>query len=142
LVIDASITLSWLLPDEHTGQTLAVRGRMLALNTVWVPLHWRLEICNSLWMAERRMRLDVGGVARALSLLAQLPATIDPETNDHAGSETLNLSRKHSLSIYDAAHLELALRRGASLGSLDVPLRSVARELGVPTLPDKLPGES
>jgi len=93
-------------------------------------------------MAERRKRLDATGVAQAVALFMQLPVLVDPETSDRAGSETLALARQHTLSVYDAAYLELALRRGASLASLDAALRAVVKGLGVPILPKKLPDES
>jgi len=142
LVIDASMTLSWLLPDEGAALALAVRDELLKAEGVWVPAHWRLEVCNSLWMAERRKRLDAAGIAQAVALFTQLPVTVDPETNDRAGGETLALARQHTLSVYDAAYLELALRRGAVLASLDGPLHSAAKKVGVPILPKKLPDES
>jgi predicted nucleic acid-binding protein len=93
-------------------------------------------------MAERRKRLDATGVAQAVALFTQLPVTVDPETSDRAGSETLALARQHTLSVYDAAYLELALRRGASLASLDGPLRFIAKKIGVAVVPKKLPNES
>ncbi len=131
LVIDASVALSWLLPDEANDASLAVRSKLLTAEAIWVAAHWRLEVCNSLWMAERRKRLDATGVAQAVSLIAQLPVVVDPETDEHAGAETLGLSRQHGLSVYDAAYLELALRRAAALASLDEPLRAVAKKLKV-----------
>jgi predicted nucleic acid-binding protein len=138
LVIDASITLSWLLPDEADDDTLGVRGEILTAESVWVPAHWKLEVANSLWMAERRKRLDSVGVAEAVTLFSQLPVAIDPETNVRAGTDTLNMARQHGISVYDAAYLELASRRGAALGSLDRTLRSVAKKLGVPVLPAQI----
>ncbi len=139
LVIDASITLSWLFPDEASDLAIAVQDHLPRVEAVWVPTHWRLEVCNSLWMAERRKRLDAAGVAQAAELFLKLPVATDPDTNDRAGRETLSLARQHGLSVYDAAYLELVLRRGASLASLDVPLRVVAKKLGVCLLPRKLP---
>jgi predicted nucleic acid-binding protein len=142
LVIDASTTLSWLLPDEATDLAIAVRDDLPEAEAVWVPARWRLEVCNSLWMAERRKRLDATGVTQAADLFLQIPVTTNSETNDRAGRETLSLARQHGLSVNDAAYLELVLRRDASLASLDVPLRRVAKKLGVPVLPKKLPGQS
>ncbi len=142
LVIDASITLSWLLPDEASAGSGAVRNELLGAEAVWVAAHWRLEVCNSLCMAERRKRLDAAGIVQAVALFTQLPVLLDPETDDHAGSETLALARQHALSVYDAAYLELALRRGAMLASLDLSLRAVARKFKVSLLPNRLPGES
>lgn len=142
LVIDASITLSWLLPDEVSALAFGVRDELVSSEYVWVPAHWRLEVCNALCVAERRKRLDAAGVAQAVALVTQLPIQVDPHTSERAGVETLSLSREHALSVYDAAYLELALRRGACLASLDGPLRAVTRKLGVSVLPEKLPGES
>ena len=138
LVIDASMALSWLLADESNDASLAVRSELLRAESVWVAAHWHLEVSNALWMAERRKRLDATGLAQAVSLFTQLPVIVDPETSQRASAETLALARQHTLSVYDAAYLELALRRGASLTSLDGPLRLVAKKLGVPLLPKKL----
>ena len=137
LVLDASIALSWLLPDEANVAAVAVQAELPKAEGVWVGAHWRLEVANSLCMAERRKRLDAAGVARAVALFTQLPVSVDPETNEHAGGATLSLAREHALSVYDAAYLELALRRGATLATLDGLLRNVAKKLGVPLLPKK-----
>jgi predicted nucleic acid-binding protein len=141
LVLDASMTLSWLLPDEAAGDSAAVHAAVANAERVWVAAHWCLEVANSLCMAERRKRLDATGVAQAVALFTQLPVVVDSETSEHAGAATLSLARQHALSVYDAAYLEIALRRGAVLASLDGPLRAVAQKLGVTVLPKKLPGE-
>ncbi len=141
LVLDASMALSWLLPDEASEASVEVQTELARAEGVWVAAHWRLEVANSLCMAERRKRLDAAGIAQAVALFTQLPVTVDPETNEHASAETLSLARQHTLSVYDAAYLELALRRGATLASFEGPLRLVAKRLGVPLLPKKLAGE-
>ena len=141
LVLDASMALSWLLPDEASEASVDVQAELARAEGVWVAAHWRLEVANSLCMAERRRRLDAAGVAQAVALFTQLPVVVDPETNEHASAETLALARQHTLSVYDAAYLELALRRGAALASLDGPLRLVAKKLGVALLPPKIAGE-
>ena len=142
LVIDASMALSWLLPDEKTESSVEVQAEIPKAAGVWVAAHWHLEVANSLCMAERRKRLNAAGIAQAIALFTQLPVTVDPETHDHASAQTLSLARQHTLSVYDAAYLELALRKGATLASLDGPLRVVAKKLGVPILPKKLCDES
>ena len=47
----------------------------------------------------------------------------DKETEVYAATTTLALGRKHRLTSYDAAYLELAMRRGAALATLDKNLR-------------------
>ena len=43
----------------------------------------------------------------------------------------LSLARAHKLSAYDAAYLELALRRGLPLATLDDKLKAAAQAVGV-----------
>lgn len=138
LIIDASVVLNWLLPDEEETTSREVRDELLTAECVWVPAHWRLEVSNALCMAERRKRLNSAGVAQAVALFAQIPVSIDPETNARATAESLSLARQHKLSVYDSAYLELALRRGAKLASLDEPLREVAKKVSVAILPKRL----
>ena len=102
LVLDASVALSWLLPDEQSDSTAAVQAELLKAGALWVAAHWSLEVANSLCMAERKKRLDAAGVAQAVSLYTQIPVTVDPETNDHASAETLSLARQHTLRSYDS----------------------------------------
>jgi predicted nucleic acid-binding protein len=59
--------------------------------------------------------------------LALLPISIDLETDLHAWGETLRLAEKRKLTLYDAAYLELAMRRGLPLATLDADLRSAAQ---------------
>jgi len=142
IVLDASMALSWLLPDEAAPSTRTVQGELQKAGRVWVASHWRLEVANALCMAERRKRLNAAGLAQAVALFTQLPVTVDPETHERASAETLALARQHGLTTYDAACLEIALRLGASLASLDSELRKTARKLGVALLPQKRAAES
>jgi predicted nucleic acid-binding protein len=48
-----------------------------------------------------------------------------------AWRETIHLARAHTLSVYDASYLELALRRGLPLASLDDALKKAAAAVGV-----------
>ena len=136
-VIDASITLSWYFDDEKSlasDQVLEAVGRLGAT----VPGHWRLEIANSLRTAVRRGRAAPGYRDAVLEQLSSLPIAIDPETAAHAWTATLVLGDKHRLTPYDAAYLELALRRNLPLATLDNALQSAALIEGVNVLPHTL----
>ena len=61
----------------------------------------------------------------------------DDQTEKHSSQTTLSLARRHSLSVSDAAYLELAMRLALPLGSKDRPLRKVARAVGIRVLPGK-----
>jgi predicted nucleic acid-binding protein len=77
-------------------------------------------------MAERRGRITAEQVAQALSLVNSLPFEEDEETAEQIPWRTFTLARKHGLTIYDAAYLELAQRRGAILATFDGQLLKAA----------------
>lgn len=100
-----------------------------------VPSPWLLEVSNAILNAERRKRLTVADSARFLQLLHGLPIQIeDASSIERAWGEILNLARAHRLSTYDAAYLELAMRSGALLATLDDTLREAASACDVQTL--------
>jgi len=69
-----------------------------------------------------------------LTDLALLPIQVDAETDRQAWGPTARLSERYRLTSYDAAYLELALRLGLPLASLDSELRLAAQTEGVPLL--------
>jgi predicted nucleic acid-binding protein len=129
-VLDASTTLAWCFEDEATADAPGLLERLRGDEAIVPPL-WLLELANGLVVAERRARLTRADSARFLALIRQLPIQIDQTaTMDLAGS-VMDLARAYDLSAYDAAYLELALRLGAPLATLDVRLRSAAERAGV-----------
>ena len=77
---------------------------------------------------ERRFFLSVSFLA---VFVGGFPIVIDDETNTRAWGDTLALARGHKLSAYDAAYLELAIRRRLPLATLDDPLKAAAAAVGV-----------
>jgi predicted nucleic acid-binding protein len=130
LVLDASLTLSWYFEDERTPSANAVLNDVVASGAV-VPSLWRAEVANGLQIAIRRKRIDAIFRSRALQHLLLLPITVDRETDTYVWSSTLALADRFDLTVYDAAYLELAERRGLPLASLDKELNNAARALGV-----------
>lgn len=130
-VIDASVTMPWFFFDEATAFT---DGLLDALGTqvVWAPALWVLECTNVLQSAQRRRRIDASGRARIAGQLTELQVRIDTEKPDFASLD--RLASSHGLSAYDAAYLELALRRSLVLVSLDARLIAACRNLGAPVL--------
>jgi len=70
-----------------------------------------------------------------LALLSKLDIESYTETERYATTTTMALGRKHKLTSYDAAYLELAMRRGVTLATLDKNLRKAATMEGVAVLP-------
>jgi predicted nucleic acid-binding protein len=121
-VVDASVTAAWILPDEaHPMADECQEG--LAVDHAIVPAIWWFEVRNLLLMSERRGRLDRNASSRALELLSTYPIVQDQLPDEVA---LLDLARKHSLTSYDAAYLELAIRTKAPLSTLDKRLAMAA----------------
>ena len=133
LVLDSSVTLAWLYSDELTDPVRTVFERVTA-SRAWVPSLWRLEVANSLHMAVRRRRIDAAFRDASLADLALLNISADPDTDTFAWSTTLQLADRHTLTLYDAAYLELALRLSLPLATLDQELRSAAKQAGLALL--------
>lgn len=126
-VIDASVTMPWFFADEATPFTEGLLDA-LGQQVIWVPALWVLECTNVLQSAQRRRRIDALRRAEIASELSALPVRIDPEIPDFVSLD--RLAAAHRLSAYDAAYLELALRRSLILVSLDVRLIAAASALG------------
>jgi predicted nucleic acid-binding protein len=131
IVIDASIALAWCFEDEASDETDAVAQDLIASGGL-VPSLFHLELANVLLQAERRGRISPSEIAQRLDLIAQMPIETDPQTAGRAWGDTLSLARAHKLTSYDAAYLELAARRGATLATKDKALAAAASQLGVP----------
>ena len=129
LVLDPSVALGWYFEDERSPALDALLDRVVEAGAV-VPVLWRLEVANGLQTALRRKRIDAHFRDAAIAQLACLPIAFDPDMNSHAWVETLRLSDRFALTMYDAAYLELAVRRRLPLASLDGDLRRAAQSLG------------
>lgn len=133
LVLDSSVALAWIYVDETTDEVKAVLTG-LGQGSAWVPGLWRLEIANVLEMGVRRGRHSTKFRDETLADLALLPIHVDSETDRQAWTETLDFAERHRLTLYDAAYLELAVRRKLPLATLDRELRAAAKAEGVPLL--------
>jgi predicted nucleic acid-binding protein len=85
--------------------------------------------------AERRGRIDTPGVDERLDLLESLPLFVDTEHSASVNRQVIRLARAYRLTSYDAAYLELALRKGLPLATLDKAMRAAADTEGVACLP-------
>jgi len=130
LVLDCSIAAAWFFEDETSALAEHVLAR-LATDEAVVPSIWPLEIANVLVLAERARRTTPAKSEHFLARLTDLPIMLDHRDADHAFSSVIGLARLYGLTSYDAAYLELALREGLPLATLDVPLRKAATKAGV-----------
>jgi predicted nucleic acid-binding protein len=132
-VFDASVTMAWCFDDGRTNETDAL-FRRLATSAAVVPQLWPLEVANVLALAVRKGRLTVAKRAQFIAVLDASPIHVDAETARNAFDRVLPLADAHQLTTYDATYLELAMRSGVPLATLDQQLRAAATAAGVPLL--------
>ena len=129
-VLDCSVTLAWFFEDETDDYAVSVQDALSGATAI-VPSLWRLEVANALLVGERRKRTTEAKITPFLAILREMPIALDDDTWSRAWQETLSLAREQNLSVYDAAYLELALRRNAPLASMDDRLNAAAKAVGV-----------
>jgi predicted nucleic acid-binding protein len=85
-------------------------------------------------VAERRGRVTPDESGEFTRQLMRLEVEVDAESPGRAFDHILPLCRAHSLTIYDAMYLDVAIRRQLPLATLDEPLRKAALKEGVELL--------
>jgi len=127
LIPDVSAILSQALDDEDASYAEAVIESIAADEALVPTLFW-FEIRNALLMGERRKRITAERTASFLADLALLPFQVDDLPREGA---VFALARRHGLTIYDAAYLELAERKQLPLATIDGALIKAAKKAGV-----------
>jgi predicted nucleic acid-binding protein len=133
LILDASAALAAVLPEPNSADAQGFLTRVIDDGAV-VPTLWCLEVDNTLLVAERRRSIAVGDHKALLRRLAALPIVADLETSVRAWRETIELAQRRRLTLYDAAYLELSLRRGLPLATFEAALRRAANTANVALL--------
>ena len=128
LVVDASFTAAWFLANEASEQTDAAL-RATVDTDVWVPALWQLEIGNLLISAQRRKRVTAEKRIELVNSAASLRLRVDREPVSVVALDAL--AAIHQLTTYDAAYLELAVRRNLPLATQDAALQRAMLAVGV-----------
>lgn len=131
-VLDPSVALAWGLPDELSRHATEFLERLRPDDVFWIPALWWYEIANALAVARRRHRVAEAESARLVELYGSLPVHTDPLLGREALARLAALAARHDLTAYDAAYLEIALRRGIGLATLDEAQARAAADDGVP----------
>jgi predicted nucleic acid-binding protein len=128
LVIDSSIAASWCFPDERTDYANAILQVVAAPLEAVAPRLWAYEVRNSALMGLRRKRITRADAQEFFECIKGLPIRLtDPVSYD----VVFGLADRHGLTVYDAAYLDLALREGLPIASLDKALCNAAGNSGV-----------
>lgn len=134
-VLDASVAMSWLLGDGVATARAYAMGVLEAMksedNRAIVPVVWNLEVANVIAKAEQKGLLVEAQSEAFLEMLSGLDIDVDSDTVATALSDTLQIARRYRLSAYDASYMELSLRAGIPLATLDQDLNKAARRAGI-----------
>ncbi len=133
-VLDASIVLTWCFPDEEAQKAEKISERIALGDKPTVPVFWRHEVLNALLVGERRKRMTNELIQTFIEDLERLPTEIDSPSAETVFHSTQDLCRKHGLTAYDAAYLELAMRHRIALATADGALERAALAEGIEIL--------
>lgn len=136
-VLDNSVTMRWLFGDGSPDERAYALQVLAAIDgaEVHVPAIWALEVSNVIARAEAKYGPSEARSSEFIHVLQNMGLRPDAQTGLNALGATLQLARRFNLSSYDAAYLELALRTGLPLASLDADLLKAARQAGVARFP-------
>ena len=132
-VLDNSVTMRWFFGAGKPQQLAYARKALDAMkqDSALVPATWELEVANVIAKAEAKALVTEARSGAFLEMLEGVDIEVDAATFAHALSDTLQLARRYKLSAYDASYLELALRLGIPLATLDEDLQKAAKKAGV-----------
>ena len=132
-VLDNSVTMRWFFGDGKPQELTYARKVLDAMKNTnaLVPVTWGLEVANVIAKAEAKALVTEARSGAFLELLEGMDVEVDSATFAHALSDTLQLARQYKLSAYDASYLELALRSGLPLATLDEDLQKAAKKTRV-----------
>jgi len=118
LVLDASVVIKWLLPEEGRPQALAYRTRYRNGDLELIAPHLLVaEIGNVLWKRVRRGELSPHEAQTAFDrFLRDAPQLVGSPL---VAARALELANRHGRTVYDCLYLSLALSEGCDLITAD-----------------------
>ena len=103
-------------------------------DTALATSFWPHEVLNALLAGEKRKRISSALSRTFLEELATLPILLEQFASGIVFERIESLSRRHDLTAYDAAYLDLALENGIPLATLDEDLIRACRKAGAELL--------
>lgn len=124
MIVDASVILSALFPDENQAQAQAViRNHVAGQVVLCAPTLLHYELSNAVWQGVRRQRIDMGQAYTIMRTFDGLDIAQQPV----AWEEMLSWGQRFNRSAYDAAYLGLAAHRQEPLITGDLRLYHAVR---------------
>jgi predicted nucleic acid-binding protein len=133
-VLDNSVAMRWCFEDAANAYADTILARLEAGDEAIVPALWRYEVSAVLARAQLAGTLTAPKSAEFLEALQSLKITIDVDGIERILTEVHQVAIEHRLTSYDAAYLELAIRRNLPLATLDRELVRACHSAGTPLL--------
>ncbi len=129
VIIDASVTAAWLLPDEHSESAQRVYARIrLGELELHAPELWLWECGNIIANSVKRRRMTPADAMLTWSVLDAVRSRVELTSPVPAQVRAaLTLALDHELSLSDAVYLWLALSLKLPLLTHDHKLAAAAR---------------
>lgn len=132
-VVDNSVVMTWCFKDKTNQYADAILD-CLSEATAFVPSIWPLEVVNVLLVAERKKRLSEADSVRFITLLSQLPIIVEHQRPERLMKDLLALARSNNLSSYEASYLDLSMRKGIPIATVDTRLITASKKTDIPIL--------
>jgi predicted nucleic acid-binding protein len=133
-VFDASFIGASIIPDEKNPTVDKTRANIGESEEIFVPQLFWYEIANIFNNLIRHEHFTGDEVMQFFPRLVAIRLKTDFETGVVYSQKLLSLCSDYHLNSYDAAYLELAGRKKATLCTLDKDLRTAAKKCGVAVL--------
>ena len=133
-IFDASFVGALVIPDENKILVRKMYDQLENEDERCAPHLLWYEVTNIFKNLLRRRRFTENEVIGFFPRLAEFNIIIDAETGTEYSRRLLHLCNEYNLSSYDAAYLELAGRKKATLCTMDEKLRAAAKRYGVRVL--------
>ena len=131
VVLDASTAICWQIKQEQTERALRLRARD-RLATFVVPSVYPCEVSQAILKATRRREITEADAFNAIRNLAiEIPSRVEGAPDGQSTLALAHFAFRWSLSMNDAAYVELALRLRAEFWTVDEPCRENAKRAGV-----------
>ena len=129
-VVDNSVFMSWLMKEENYSKASEIVN-LVRENRICVPSIWCYEIANSLYVSEKRKRLNISEINEFIEIIAVFPITVESNSFLKVTTDILRMSRQYGLTAYDASYVELAFRKSIPIASFDRDIIKVSRKMGL-----------
>ncbi len=132
-VLDNSVAMRWCFEPRHLYAE-SILDRLAAGEEAEAPILWYYQASSVLSRAQTRGMLTGRKADEFIIELQSLSIRCDPQSAARVFPDVHQLALTYRLTSYDAAYLELALRRGLPIATLDDDLRRASKSAGVAVL--------